>query len=122
MHGHTQLCRNLCMPNTISNWLKSFCNITPPQQKPILQPIYPYTLWQIHACNTSITEPGGSFPLIKSHVIIIIIIIIIIVCFTVQQWMDVEQDKEDKMRLYSRSSSLNPLALNWLLTTQIKVK
>ena len=52
----------------------------------------------------------------------IIIIIIIIVCFTVQQWKDVEQDKEDKMRLYCRSSSLNPLALNWLLTTQIKVK
>ena len=31
------------------------------------------------------------------------------VCFTVQQWKDVEQDKEDKMKLYCRSSSLNPL-------------
>ena len=48
--------------------------------------------------------------------IYIIIIIIIIVCFTEQQWKDVEQDKEDKMKLYSRSGSLNPLALDWLLT------
>ena len=45
-----------------------------------------------------------------------------IVCFTVQQWKDVVQHKEDKMKLYCRSSRLNPLALNWLLTTQVKVK